>query len=338
VNCPCGTVFQLVPASNGTWTKNILYSFSSSSTLADGIVPEGPLVFDSKGNLYGTATAGGTNFAGVVFELTPASGGTWTETTLYSFTNGSDGRDPFAGVVFDSAGNLYGGASGGTSGFGLIFELVKGTNGTWTQKTLYNFSGGNDGASPTGTLIFDHAGNIYGVAQTAGAHDYGAIFELSPSSSGNWTEKVLYSFPGGYGGSYPQGGLLWGSAGQLYGIATFNLFELIPQSSGGWTAKTLHSFTGGKDGADALGALIFDKAGNLYGTTYFGGAHGGSVFELSPSSSGTWTEKILHRFSSNGTDGINPGVAVTLDSAGNLYGTTAQGGSSNGGVVFEVMP
>lgn len=333
--CTCGTVFQLVPGTNGTWTKNIVYSFGSTSNLGDGLSPEGLLVFDSKGNLYGTAAAGG-NGAGLVFELTPGSGGSWTETTLYAFAGGSDGQSPQSGVVIDGKGNLYGVAYGGPSGYGIVFELVNGGKGMWTKKILYNFTDGNDGATPQGTLIFDGEGNLYGTAGSGGAHDYGVVFELSPGSA-EWTEKVLYSFPGGSGGSFPANGLV-SIARHLYGVATYNVFELIPSPDGAWKERTLHAFVGGADGADALAALVYDPTGNLYGTTYTGGAHHGTAFELTPSTTGPWTETILHSFTPGGVDGVNPAYSLVLDSAGNVYGTTESGGSSNQGVVFEITP
>jgi uncharacterized repeat protein (TIGR03803 family) len=333
--CQCGTVFQLVPGSNGTWTKNILYSFSSSSNLSDGLSPQGLLVLDGKGNLYGTAAAGGTG-AGLVFKLSPGSSGTWTETTLYSFAGGSDGESPSSGVAFDGKGNLYGAAYGGTAGYGIVFELVNGGGGAWTKKTLYNFTDANDGAGPQGTLVFDNEGDVYGAAGSGGAHDYGVVFELSPGSAG-WTEKVLYSLTGGSGGSFPQSGLV-SMARHLFGVAGYNLFELTPGSGGIWTEKTLHNFVGGTDGADALGALTYDPTGNLYGTTSLGGAHHGTVFELTPSATGTPTETILHSFAPDGVDGVNPNSSLVVDAAGNVYGTTANGGSDNQGVVFEITP
>ncbi len=339
-NCTgCGTVYEFVRGSNGTWTQTVLYNFGSVTNLADGLGPQGRLTFDSKGNLYGTTVAGGSSFQGVVFELSPGSNGTWSETVLYNFAGGTSGGNPFTGVVFDSSGNLYGTASGGANGFGLIYELVAGTGGTWTYKVLYNFAGNNDGAFPYGALVFDQAGSLYGVCPQGGAHDYGVAFKLTAGSSGKWTEKVLHVFPGGSAGSNPLGGMIWDSAGNLYGVAAYTAFELSPNSNGTWTEKTLHSFGGGSDGASVQSPLAFDKAGNLYGLTYTGGAHRGTVYELSPTSTGTWSEKILHSFAGDGVDGVFPaGSAVTIDSSGKIYGTSAQGGASKVGVLFEIVP
>ncbi len=338
----CGTAFELVPNSNGTWTENVLYSFGSLQNLGDGANPYGGLTFDSKGNLYGTTTSGGGSFQGVVFELVAGSNGTWTEKVLYSFTGGNDGGFPYgSGLTFDSSGNLYGMTeAGGVYGFGTVFELVAGSNGAWTEKVLHSFADGNDGQFPFGsTLIFDTAGNLYGVASGGGVHDWGVVFKVTRGSTGNWTEKVLYAFPGGSGGSFPTGNLVFDSAGNLYGGASFIVYELSPTSSGFWTEKTLHAFGGGNDGANLYAGLVFDKAGNLFGTTNTGGTHRGTVFELSPGSNGMWTEKVLHRFSPNGGDGIFPQFGtLVLDASGNVYGTAPQGGSSKAGVIFKITP
>lgn len=333
-----GIVFELSPGVGGTWTKKILHDFGSQT---DGAVLESPLTFDSKGNLYGTTVDGGdtASGSGTVFELSPGSDGTWTEKVLYSFTGGADGAYPTAGVVLDSSGNIYGTTTnGGTSGWGTAFELVAGSGETWTEKVLHSFTGGNDGGYLSGsTLILDGVGNLYGVAYQGGVHDYGVVFKLTRGSS--WSYKVIYAFPGGCGGSNPAGNLVLDRAGNLYGMASYIVFELSPNSSGTWTAKALHNFAGGSDGANPYGGLAFDKAGNLYGTTGDGGAHRGTVFELIPSSGGTWTEKILHRFSSTGGDGVYPLLTTpAIDATGHVYGTTELGGASNNGVVFEITP
>jgi uncharacterized repeat protein (TIGR03803 family) len=332
-----GTVFELSPAANGTWSEQILHNFAYGG---DGNQPFGGVVFDSKGNLYGTTAFGGTE-EGTVFQLVPNANGTWTENILYNFTSAGDGGDPYAGVVLDRAGNIYGiTAEGGAFGFGTIFELIAGSDGTWTEKVLHSFTGGNDGVAPSyGTLILDGSGNIYGVTNGGGVHDYGVVFELTPGSNGSWTEKVLYAFSGGAEGSGPSGGVVFDRAGNLYGVSAYSAFELTPSSEGSWKEKSLHNFTGGSDGAYPEVQLIFDKSGNLYGTTNTGGLHRGTVFELSPGSNGLWTEKVLHRFAPNGVDGSNPFTgALMQDGKGNLYGTAPGGGASKVGVVFEVTP
>jgi hypothetical protein len=146
---------------NGTWTEKVLYSFTGSD--GDGANPYGGLVFDSKGNLYGTTAF----IYGTVFELTPGTNDTWTEKVLYRFSGGPDGGLPVSGLILDEAGNLYGTTEFGGAGFGTVFELVKGSGGTWTEKVLHAFTGGNDGSNPYSPLIFDDTGNLYGTTLSA---------------------------------------------------------------------------------------------------------------------------------------------------------------------------
>ena len=340
-----GVVFELSPKSSGGWTEQVIYNFTGYSNISDGARPSGALVFDSKGNLYGVTEGGGssgtTSGAGTVFELIPNSNGTWSEKILYSFGGGTDAWGPlYQGLAIDSAGNLYGtSATGGAYGYGAVYELVAGAGGTWTEKVLYNFKGLNDGAGPFGSaLVLDIAGNLYGADPQGGAHDYGVVYELTPGTGGTWTQKVLYSFPAGAGGAGPIGNLVLDSSGNLFGTTLYTAFELVRVSTGKWNPKILHTFAGGADGADPLAGMVFDKAGNLYGMTTTGGAHRGVVYELSPAASSTWTEKILHRFASNGTDGYDPAYSnLTVDASGDVFGT-AGGGKSGHGVIFEIKP
>ena len=285
---------------------------------------------DGKGNLYGSTIFGGVFQDGIIFELTPGSGGTWVENIIYNFTVENEGAQIYSPLVLDSVGNLYGTTlGGGVNGNGTVFELVAGSNGVWTEKTLYNFTGGNDGGSPyRSPLTFDSAGNLYGVAASGGAHDYGAIFELSPNSNGAWTEKIVHAFSGGAGDIGGQCGVIFDAAGNLYVEAVYALLEFSPGSGGTWILKNLHNFSGGSDGADANGGLAFDKAGNLYGTTAYGGLHQGIVFEMTPNSNGTWTEKILHKFT-GGSDGQYPFSFLAVGNNGVIYGSTQFGGASN---------
>jgi uncharacterized repeat protein (TIGR03803 family) len=296
---------------------------------------------DSKGNLYGESFIGGTFGYGEVFELSPGSSGTWTENVIYSFAGGTDAQLPLnETLILDASGNLYGATeNGGTYGDGAVFKLSPNSDGSWGETVLYSFSGGNDGGYPYDEqLAVDAAGHVYGLAILDGAHDYGVVFELVPGSNGSWTEKVLHAFAGGADGT-PVGGMTLDASGNLYGASSYAVFELMPGTGGTWTEKELHRFTGGSDGAYPGSKPIFDKAGNLYGTTNTGGAHRGTVFQLSPGANGTWTEKILHKFSATGGDGIFPGYApLAQDAKGNLYGTTQQGGTLNNGVVFAVTP
>src|SRR5664279_5403051 len=206
------------------------------------------------------------------------------EQVLHNFNNnGTDGTFPQAGLIVDGAGNLYGTTSeGGTyiscsGGCGTVFELTPNGSGGWTETVLHNFnSNGTDGANPYAGLIFDAAGNLYGTTTTGGTYYVGTVFELSPSQGGGWTEKVLYSFNyNGTDGNYPQASLTIDAAGNLYGTTWAGgpygygygtVFELTPAAGGGWTETVLHNFVG-TDGAAPLAGLIFDAAGNLYGTT-----------------------------------------------------------------------
>ncbi len=320
-----GTVFELTPTSTGGWTQNVLYSFNCS----DGCNPQlESLIFDGAGNLYGTLSHGGAYGYGVVFELTPTANGGWTESVLYSFTGGADGGQSWSGVTFDAGGNLYGTTwVGGAYGRGVVFELTPTSTG-WSESVLHAFTGGSDGASSDAGLIFDKAGDLYGVTWPGGTHGAGVVFKLAPNSDGTWTESELYQFKGGKDGAYPRAHLIFDSAGNLYGTTgNFTsygygvVFKLVPNSDGSWTKHTLHQFTGGKDGANPDGGLIFDSAGNLYGTTPLGGADGyGVVFKLTPTSSGGWSYHLAHTFIN--MPGAHPYSGLILDGAGNLYGTT----------------
>ena len=290
----------------------VLYNFTSGS---DGYAPVSTLVVDKAGNLYGTTFLGGGSSiicpsgCGTVFKLSAPSSrdGAWKETVLYRFTGGSDGSGPYAGLVFDKVGNLYGTAVGGgtvtcsngANGCGVVFELSPpaAPGGAWTETVLHTFSG-SDGSNPRARLTFDQAGNLYGTAWSGGGR------------SG------------------------CGSAG--CGV----VFELMaPAAQGGaWTYSVLHSFSqNGSDGFLPESDVIFDQTGNLYGTTTVGGTGnaGGTVFELETP---TWTETILYTFPIAKTGNSGPAAGVIFDQAGNLYGTTEGGGTSDEGTVFELTP
>ena len=285
-----GAVFELTPTSDG-WTESVLYSFTGG---ADGAGAGNGVILDPDGDLYGATWDGGnvTNFCylgcGVVFELTRGTNN-WTESVLYSFTQGSDGTNSSGGLTFDSAGNLYGSAwNWGTYGYGVIFELTPSADGTWTQNVLYSFKGGSDGANPQGRLIFDTAGNLYGTTRNYYS-GYGIVFKLVPNSNGTWTKQTLHQFTGGKDGANPYVGLTFDSAGNLYGDTNDGgasgygvVFKLTPTSSGGWSYRVLHTFVD-KPGAYPRGDLIIDGSGNIYGTTYGDGTTTfGSVYEITP--------------------------------------------------------
>jgi uncharacterized repeat protein (TIGR03803 family) len=324
----------------------------------DGAAPYDNLIADSSGNLYGTAILGGGSGCGVVFKLVPGG----TETVLYSFTGGSDGGGPGAGLIADSSGNLYGTTEGGgVSGCGgtcgVVFKLAPPAtaSGAWTETVLHAFTGSpSDGGVPYfAGLIADSSGNLYGTTYFGGTSNDGVVFKLTPpaTASGAWTETVLYSFcslSSCSDGEYPYAGLIADSSGNLYGT-TFEggasgegtVFKLTP----GGTEKVLYSFKGyPSDGSFPYAGLIADSSGNLYGATYTGGntSDGGVVFKLTPpaTASGAWTETVLYYFCSlsSCSDGADPYAGLIADSSGNLYGTTAGGGARLGGTVFKLTP
>jgi uncharacterized repeat protein (TIGR03803 family) len=293
----CGTVFNLRPAATACkaalcpWTETVLYQFKGYPD-GDGILPEGDLIFDQAGNLYGTTLQGGDvcgqyqDPCGTVFELTPSENG-WIETVLYVFQGGNDGFGPKGGLIFDQSGNLYGTTTRGGSGDrGTVFEMTRSGN-QWTETVLLAFLGANDGSNPYCSLIFDHSGNLYGATPTGGLNGGGTVFELTPSG-GSWKLTVLYSFTGS-GDSGPYSNLTMDAAGSLYGTTNGGgaygggtVFKLTP-SGGGWTYTDLYDFTGGSDGEQPVSNVIFDSNGNLYGTASSRGAYGnGVVWELTP--------------------------------------------------------
>ncbi len=359
----CGTVFQLTPGANETWTETVLHSFTGPP---DGSEPSASLVLDAHGNLYGTTVAGGASGSGcygygcgVVFRLSPTANGKWAEEVLHSF-DGRDGSAPSADLILDADGNLYGTTSqGGVYGSGTVFELTPSARGGWKETVLHNFDG-KDGANPLAGLIFDAAGNLYGTTYVGGAYYFGTAFQLKRGDKNRWTENVLASFNTGSIGYYPSAALVFDKAGNLYGTTAGNsgsAFELNPGANGEWTEMVVHLFCSAyfcTDGGNSTAALIFDAAGNLYGTASTGGNTGslcgneygcGTAFRLTLGSNGEWTETVLHAFNYDGEDGTIPEAGLYRDSAGNLYGTTVRGGASGSGcggygcgTVFEITP
>src|SRR5580704_3011288 len=307
------------------------------------------LIFDAAGNLYGTTQYGGAYNYGSVFEVTPKAGGGWKEKLLHSF-NGKDGYQTFAGVIFDTAGNLYGTTiSEGAHGGGTAFELIPKAGGGWREKVLHSFGLGEDGFQPYGGLIIDASGNLYGTTTFVGGYNnkYGTVFELTPEASGGWKETVLHYFnQNGKDGIWPNASLILGAGGNLCGTTPLGgaygsgtVFELTPKAGGGWTEKILHSFhNNGADGIVPQAGVIIDGSGSLYGTTQGGGVYGkGAVFELTPKTDGGWTEKVLRSF--NGKDGLEVYGGLVIDGSGNLYGTTTDGGAYQyNGNAFELTP
>jgi uncharacterized repeat protein (TIGR03803 family) len=342
-----GTVFELSP--NGgyghrLWKETELYSFTGG---VDGRWPlYSPVVFDSLGNLYGTTNGGGAFGQGTVFELSPV-GTSWTETVVHSFSGGTDSSYPDNGLIIDTAGNLYGTTNYGGANFdgGTVFELSP-SGGGWTWQVIYSVDHADHGGIMAG-LTMDAAGNIFGVGNMS-------VFELSPDGNGGWNPTVIYTFkvfryPGIY--QFPEFTPALDNAGNLYVPIAFAtnggskdccgvIYKLSPGVNGTWTAKTIYYFkgaNGGGDGTELVAGVVIDGAGNIYGTTVGGGAYReGTVFELVPRVDGvTYKEKILYSF--HGLYGSFPYGSLILDSAGNLYGTTALGGNGTG-AVFKLTP
>ncbi len=350
-----GMVYKLSPAA-GAWTMTTLYSFNPGTS--DGWAPTSPPVFDAAGNLYGTTEFGGTGGCsifgcGTVYELSPTGDATWKETILHDFT-GTDGWQIHPGLTIDGAGNLYGMATGGGAySAGTVFELST-SGGSWTFSVLHQFFGGADGKAPFAALTLDTAGNLYGTASAGGGkssackYGCGIVFELSPSSNGTWTEKILHNFTTNTAdGSSPACQLTFDASGSIYGTAFSGggasnagiVFELSPAGNT-WEEKILHNFneqTG--DGAGPSNSVTFDAAGNLYGATIGGGTHGrGTAFKLAPTASGPWTETMLNNFSGQGSGGYFPNSGPIWGADGNLYGIAASGGRNNQGTVFQLVP
>jgi uncharacterized repeat protein (TIGR03803 family) len=324
-------------------TTDVIFSFAED----EGEYADTDLETDSAGNIYGTTVLGGDFGSGTVFQLSPTPNG-WVHTVLYSFTGGADGGEPYKGVSLDRDGNLYGTAVTGGSGnceggCGVIYKLTN-TKGTWTQKVVHAFTGGDDGSGPGSRVTADRVGNVYGMTPTGGAYGLGTIYIIRPPSTGALTFKVIHAFTGGADGSNGSAGRMILRDGRLYGAATTGgsngsgvVFALTPMAFGEWDFKTIYTFQGQPDGSFPYGALLFDGSGNIYGTTYYGGANGiGSVYKLSPQPVGEWTEELLYSFQ-QGTDGNSPISNLVFDVAGNLYGTTSEGGLGSG-TIFKLSP
>ena len=288
-------------------------------------------------------------------------------TTLYSFTDLGDSGFPEAGLWLASNGSLFGTTSSGETGWGSVFQMIPVKGGTWTEKTLYSFTGGADGANPIADLVLSKSNVLYGTTYSGGAHGYGTVFQVAQVVGGAWAQKVLYSFAGGKDGENPAAGLAIASSGVLYGT-TYNggtaglgtVFQLIPSKTG-WTEQVLYNFQGGSDGANPLADLFLSGNGALFGTTSQGGSvpstscteppcqpnvNWGTVFELT-NTGGTWTESLLYTFS-GGTDGGTPESALIPGPNGVFYGSAFWGGNVNScpvgdfaqgcGTVYQVTP
>lgn len=323
----CGTVFKIDPAGNET----VVYAFTS---IPDGTTPRAELIRDSAGNLYGTTSLGGASNGGTVFKIDPNG----NETVLYSFTKGRDGYYPAAGLVRDSAGNLYGTTANGGNlscsvqrelGCGVVFKLTA----SGKEIVLHRF-GAAGSVFPFASLIRDSQGNLYGTTSTPGS-----VFKID--STGKFT--TIHRFcTAANDGCEPEGKLLRDSAGNLYGTThdggTTNNGTIFKIDKLGHET-ILYNFTGGSDGRSPYGNLLRDAAGNFYGTTALGGdlaCNGGTgcgtIFKLST----TGAETVLHTF--EGTPGKFPQAGLVMDVNGNFYGTTFGDASTNFGSVFKLVP
>jgi hypothetical protein len=348
-----GAVYKLTPPSTagGAWQEQALYSFTGG---AAGESPFGGVLIDAKaGRIYGTA--GSESGYGLIYSLSPGS--PWTERVLYSFAV-ADGAYPNGGLISGADGALYGTTSSGGDltcnednvGCGVVYKLTppSAPDGVWTEQILYSFQGGDDGSQPSGGLIFDASGALYGQTFLGGSGNAGVVYKLTPppGGSGAWTESVIHAFNGVSGsteGAYPLGVPTMDSTGALYGTTNDyglygygNVFRLTPsRGSDSWTETILYQFTGSGDGGVPDAGVVLDGAGALYGTTALGGqvtggngqcsfgSYGcGTVFKLVPPSTqgGSWTESVLHAFSN--FEGYPNSPVLLLRN--NLYGTTPQ--------------
>ena len=328
---------------------NKIFDFGNNA----GGVPLGGLIFDQAGNIYGTTSEGGPNNLGLVFELAPQLGGTWSEEILHNFTGSPDGYGPVgSNLTLAPSGTLYGTTPfGGSKNEGVAYSLVN-NSGSWQEQIIHTFGKTTgDGSSPWGTLAMDAAGNLYGVTNSGGAFGSGTVFELKLSKTGTWGEKILHSFNNnGQDGTFPVCSLVFDASGNLYGTTETGglykggtVFELLPQSNGTWKEKILYNFhaRGTGDRGDASmpeAGVVMDASGNLYGTAASGGANGyGAIYRLSPQSGGGWKETILYSLNNN-VDGLfGPTTGLTFDTAGNLYGTFEEGGTNFAGEVYVLQ-
>jgi uncharacterized repeat protein (TIGR03803 family) len=314
-----GAVFEYLVSQS---KMSPLYSFRGAG---DGAKPVAALVQGTNGNFYGTASEGGTNTYGSLFEIT--SGGAFIP--LYSFTDGKDGANPVAPLVQGADGNFYGTCTGPQNGFGTVFEMT--TNGSVT--TVYAFTGENDGAYPESGLVQAGDGTFFGTTASGGTNNQGTVYSITSSG----TFMPVMSFVGGDDGDGPEAPLVQGTNGNFYGTTYQGgtggygvVFEL--SASGALTP--LYSFTNGLDGANPEGGLVQGTDGNLYGATYNGGVnHDGVLFKITFQGALT----VLHSLT-NRVEGSHPLAGLVQGANGNFYGTTYQGGLSSEGAIFEMTP
>ena len=338
-----GTVWQLHPNGDGTWTHIVLYNFTGG---ADGAEPYKGVTLDSAGNLYGSAVTGGAGVCeggcGVAYKLSNTSG-VWTETVLHTFQGSVDGQGPGARLTIDGDGTIYGMApTGGAYGAGTIYAMTPGKGGT-RFKVIHAFTGGDDGAGGSAGALVLHNGDIYGTATSGGAFGEGTVYQLHRKAHG-WKFRVLYYFRDQPDGVFPYGGLTFDALGNIYGTTYYAgandvgcVYELSPGAHGGWKERVLYSFGGG-DGADSIANVNLNKAGHIYGITSKGGAADfGVIFRLTPKPLDKWHETVVHSFTGV-PDGALAYNGMVDDGHGHFFGATTHGGAGDNGAIYQFTP
>ncbi len=301
---------------------HVLHTFS----YVDGDDPSTGVTMDAAGNFYGVTAYGGANHLGVAFKMS-RHGSSWIFTLLYSFMP-ADGQFPFANLTIGPNGSLFGTMNVGGDGYdGTIYNLkpqqhpCRSVLCLWSGTDIHHFSGNDGGNLNGGPVVFDSAGNLYGVATYGGLNNLGVVYQLT-RSGGSWTQQVIYDFSLTSTGEYPPGGVTFDSAGNLYttssegGGGAGTVFQLTRTQSG-WVPNVLHVFPlrSGGDGQVPAGGVVSNAQGNLYGVTSQGGTGLGTIYEISPSGSG-WTEQVIYNF----VGCYSPRGGISIDAAGNLYG------------------
>ena len=296
----CGVAYKLT---HGTWTQTVIHAFTGGN---DGSGPGARLTIDGQGNLYGMAPTGGANGLGTIYQIHP-DGNNWTLNVIHTFTGGADGATGSAGQMLLRGGLLYGAATaGGIYGKGTVFELKPTQSGEWIFKTIYSFRGQPDAGFPYGGLLFDPSGHLYGTTYYDGAYNLGSVYELFPQQTGEWKERVLYSFQGGSDGQNSISNLVFDATGNLYGTTSEGglgsgvIFGLTPAANAQWSESVAHSFQGPPDAAFAYNGMVADAAGNFYGATVHGGGDGeGAIYKFTPNQKSRGDKVMLLRAQAN---------------------------------------
>lgn len=360
----CGTIYELSPSTNGTWTEGVLHYFQGGNS--DGSTPTGTLVRDAAGNLYGVTSQGGpstSNFCGTIFAII---GGNYSVLHNFGIAGSGDGCYPRSGMTMDSAGNMYGTTwFGGSADFGTVYELVPNGSGGWNYSVIYNFLGGasNDGGDPISALTLDAAGNLYGTTEIGGDNAYcfsssgngcGTVYELSPTGEGVFTERVLYVFKGQTNGDliHPTNGVTFDSHGNLYGVISYGgstcggrsregcgaIYILYLQPNNTWAVRTVYDFSADASNVDAANYPTGDLAyynGVFYGYAHGGASQEGTIYTITPSNHGTWTQQTIYSFGYY-PDGAWGAGSPIFGADGTMYGVTTYGGLNSRGVAFSL--